>query len=103
MRFDSHGPRRFSGVDEDADRDATWVPTCAGHRWMRDELGVVELASSECARGALAAQIAEERVADLVLWAEFSRDAPIFANESSQRTWKQDPAGRKCDCSRGLG
>jgi pimeloyl-ACP methyl ester carboxylesterase len=72
MRFDYHGTGDSAGVDEDADRHATWLANLrSAIGWMRGELGCAEISVVGIRLGAtLAAQVAaDEPVADLVLWA----------------------------------
>jgi pimeloyl-ACP methyl ester carboxylesterase len=72
MRFDFHGTGDSDGVDEDADRHATWMANLrSAIGWMRGELGCAEISVVGLRLGAaLAAQAAvEDPLADLVLWA----------------------------------
>jgi len=96
MRFDYHGTGDSAGVDEDADRHATWVANLrSAIGWMRDELGVVEISVVGLRLGAaLAAQIAtEERVADLVLWAPVVKGRAYLRELKALSAMEQDPAG----------
>jgi alpha-beta hydrolase superfamily lysophospholipase len=72
MRFDYHGTGDSPGVDEDADRHATWLTNLrSARRWLSSERGCTEISIVGLRVGAaLAAQsAAAEPVADLVLWA----------------------------------
>jgi alpha-beta hydrolase superfamily lysophospholipase len=72
MRFDYHGTGDSAGVDEDADRHATWLANLrSAINWMRGELGCAEISVVGIRLGAsLAAQVAaDEPMTDLVLWA----------------------------------
>jgi pimeloyl-ACP methyl ester carboxylesterase len=71
LRFDYHGTGDSAGVDEDADRYATWLANLrSAIDWMRVELGCAEISVIGLRLGAtLAAQVAaDEPVAHLVLW-----------------------------------
>jgi pimeloyl-ACP methyl ester carboxylesterase len=85
MRFDYHGTGDSEGVDENADRHATWLANLrSAIGWMRGELGCAEISVVGIRLGAtLAAQVAaDEPVSDLVLW------APVVKGRSYVREMK---------------
>ncbi len=101
MRFDLHGTGDSDGVDEDADRHATWMANLrSAIDWMRGELGCAEVSVIGIRLGAtLAAQVAAaEAVADLVLW------APVVKGRAYVRDMRflSKTAGVPVDGSQGL-
>jgi alpha-beta hydrolase superfamily lysophospholipase len=101
LRFDYHGTGDSAGVDEDADRHATWLANLrSAIDWMRGELGCAEISIVGIRLGAtLAAQVAaDEPVADLVLW------APVVKGRAYVREMKflSKAAGVPVDASKDI-
>ena len=72
LRFDWHGTGDSAGIDEDANRYATWQSNLRDAvDWMRQELGCREVSVIGLRLGATLAMLAAEEVeiANLVLWA----------------------------------
>jgi dienelactone hydrolase len=96
MRFDYHGTGDSTGVDEDADRHATWLANLrSAIDWMRGELGCAEISVVGIRLGAaLAAQVAvDDPLADLVLWAPVVKGRAYVREMKAVSAIEQDPAG----------